>query len=79
MGWYCILWVHLFEKLNTLFNTILMSYKNEPFLNLIFRYWWTRLTVLAKQEDWNELDKLSKVKKSPIGYEVNELILFIIK
>lgn len=42
--------------------------------NLIFRYWWTRLTVLAKQEDWNELEKLSKLKKSPIGYEVKHLI-----
>lgn len=33
------------------------------------RYWWARLTILAKQEDWNELEKLSKIKKSPIGYE----------
>ncbi|KAE9535874.1 hypothetical protein AGLY_007775 [Aphis glycines] len=33
------------------------------------RYWWARLTILGKQEDWNELEKLSKLKKSPIGYE----------
>ncbi|VVC33414.1 Hypothetical protein CINCED_3A023253 [Cinara cedri] len=33
------------------------------------RYWWARLTVLSELQDWIELDKLSKMKKSPIGYE----------
>lgn len=43
--------------------------------NIIFRYWWARLNVLAKQENWKKLEEFSKVKKSPIGYEVNRLNL----
>lgn len=46
--------------------------------NLIFRYWWARLNVLAKQENWKKLEELSKIKRSPIGYEVNQLNLFSI-
>lgn len=33
------------------------------------RYWWLRIQVFAELEQWDELEKLSKVKKSPIGYE----------
>jgi vacuolar protein sorting-associated protein 16 len=33
------------------------------------RYWWLRIQVLADQFRWDELDKFSKTKKSPIGYE----------
>lgn len=33
------------------------------------RFWWLRITVLAESFQWEELDKLSKSKKSPIGYE----------
>nr|CAD7587886.1 unnamed protein product [Timema genevievae] len=33
------------------------------------RYWWLRILSLAALSDWSELDKFSKTKKSPIGYE----------
>lgn len=33
------------------------------------RYWWLRIDVLAETFQWDELDKFSKAKKSPIGYE----------
>ncbi|XP_029034323.1 vacuolar protein sorting-associated protein 16 homolog [Osmia bicornis bicornis] len=33
------------------------------------RYWWLRIHYLAKEDMWSELEKLSKSKKSPIGYE----------
>lgn len=32
------------------------------------RYWWLKITALASQGDWTELEKFSKVKRSPIGY-----------
>jgi hypothetical protein len=35
------------------------------------RYWWLKMNVLAESGDWLELEKLSKIKKSPIGYEVS--------
>lgn len=34
------------------------------------RLWWLKLTALADLEDWEELEKFSKSKKSPIGYLV---------
>ncbi|XP_011644142.1 vacuolar protein sorting-associated protein 16 homolog [Pogonomyrmex barbatus] len=33
------------------------------------RYWWLRIQCLAEQGLWNDLEKFSKSKKSPIGYE----------
>lgn len=33
------------------------------------RYWWLRISVLAEQFQWEELEKFSKSKKSPIGFE----------
>lgn len=33
------------------------------------RYWWLRLQVLAETDKWDEIEKFSKAKKSPIGYE----------
>nr|XP_015927027.1 vacuolar protein sorting-associated protein 16 homolog [Parasteatoda tepidariorum] len=33
------------------------------------RYWWLHITVLADGGDWLELEKFSRSKKSPIGYE----------
>ncbi|XP_066599627.1 vacuolar protein sorting-associated protein 16 homolog [Prorops nasuta] len=33
------------------------------------RYWWLRIQCLADNDSWEELDKFSKSKKSPIGYE----------
>lgn len=32
------------------------------------RYWWLKLKALAEKEDWEELEKFAKSKKSPIGY-----------
>lgn len=32
------------------------------------RYWWLRIEALGKRDDWTELEKFSKLKKSPIGY-----------
>lgn len=33
------------------------------------RFWWLRIQVLADTFQWDELEKFSKAKKSPIGYE----------
>ncbi|KAG6441802.1 hypothetical protein O3G_MSEX001993 [Manduca sexta] len=33
------------------------------------RYWWLRILTLAEKGDWQELDRFSKAKKSPVGYE----------
>ncbi|XP_011699104.1 PREDICTED: vacuolar protein sorting-associated protein 16 homolog [Wasmannia auropunctata] len=33
------------------------------------RYWWLKIQCLAEQGLWNDLEKFSKSKKSPIGYE----------
>ncbi|XP_039291085.1 vacuolar protein sorting-associated protein 16 homolog [Nilaparvata lugens] len=33
------------------------------------RYWWLRIECLCQLEEWEELEKFSKSKKSPIGYE----------
>lgn len=33
------------------------------------RFWWLRLKALAELEEWAEMEKFSKLKKSPIGYE----------
>lgn len=34
------------------------------------RYWLLKINILAEQKDWLELERFSKSKKSPIGYEV---------
>lgn len=33
------------------------------------RFWWLRIQVLSESFQWDELEKFSKAKKSPIGYE----------
>ncbi|XP_057368312.1 vacuolar protein sorting-associated protein 16 homolog isoform X2 [Daphnia carinata] len=33
------------------------------------RLWWLKVTTFAEIGDWAELEKLSRLKKSPIGYE----------
>lgn len=33
------------------------------------RFWWLRIQVLTDSFQWEELEKFSKSKKSPIGYE----------
>ncbi|XP_038256029.1 vacuolar protein sorting-associated protein 16 homolog [Dermochelys coriacea] len=32
------------------------------------RFWWLKIGALAEREDWEEMEKFSKSKKSPIGY-----------
>ncbi|XP_053710032.1 vacuolar protein sorting-associated protein 16 homolog isoform X1 [Synchiropus splendidus] len=34
------------------------------------RYWWLKLKSLAEKEEWEEVEKFSRSKKSPIGYLV---------
>ncbi|KAF5000719.1 hypothetical protein FGRMN_1560 [Fusarium graminum] len=31
--------------------------------------WWTRLRALVAKRDWNEIEEISKTRKSPIGWE----------
>jgi vacuolar protein sorting-associated protein 16 len=33
-------------------------------------YWWTRLRALVAKRDWGDLEEISKMRKSPIGWEV---------
>eukprot|EP01113_Clastostelium_recurvatum_P007331 TRINITY_DN1340_c0_g1_i1.p1 TRINITY_DN1340_c0_g1~~TRINITY_DN1340_c0_g1_i1.p1 ORF type:complete len:828 (-),score=182.11 TRINITY_DN1340_c0_g1_i1:129-2612(-) len=33
------------------------------------RFWWIRIKSLSETRDWDGIEKLSKEKKSPIGYE----------
>ncbi|XP_017088606.2 vacuolar protein sorting-associated protein 16 homolog [Drosophila bipectinata] len=33
------------------------------------RFWWLRILTLSEHQRWDELEKLAKSKKSPIGYE----------
>lgn len=33
------------------------------------RFWWTKLQALGASHQWEEMEKFSKSKKSPIGYE----------
>ncbi|XP_017058779.1 vacuolar protein sorting-associated protein 16 homolog [Drosophila ficusphila] len=33
------------------------------------RFWWMRILMLSEQHKWDELEKLAKSKKSPIGYD----------
>lgn len=42
------------------------------------RYWWLKLRSLAEKEEWEELEKFSKSKKSPIGYLVKPCTISII-
>ena len=35
------------------------------------RYWWTKIAVESNQGNWAELEKFSRSKKSPIGFEVS--------
>jgi len=33
------------------------------------RFWWMKILAVVENGDWAELDRFSKIKKSPIGYE----------
>jgi hypothetical protein len=39
-------------------------------------FWWLRLRALVAKRDWTELEEMSKIKKSPIGWEpfFNEIL-----
>lgn len=37
-------------------------------------YWWVRLRALVAKRDWGELEESSKVRKSPIGWEVRRFV-----
>uniref|UniRef100_A0A3Q0T1W0 Vacuolar protein sorting-associated protein 16 homolog n=1 Tax=Amphilophus citrinellus TaxID=61819 RepID=A0A3Q0T1W0_AMPCI len=41
---------------------------DEKGAGLLGLYWWLKLKSLAEKEEWEELEKFSKSKKSPIGY-----------
>ncbi|KAH6930577.1 hypothetical protein HPB50_014743 [Hyalomma asiaticum] len=41
----------------------------KDFKMLLPRFWWLKIKVLANEKHWTELEKFSKSKKSPIGYE----------
>lgn len=66
-----ILSIHnLCFKIWSLFSTMCFSSARLIFLSYLWRYWWLKLKSLAEKEDWEELEKFSKTKKSPIGYLV---------
>lgn len=41
-------------------------------------YWWVRLRALVAKRDWGELEEISKIRKSPIGWEVRYIFLVIV-
>lgn len=41
-------------------------------LLFVSRYWWAKIRGLAAIGDYAELERFSKQKKSPIGYEVSK-------
>lgn len=45
----------------------------------LWRYWWLKLKSLAEKEEWDELEKFSKTKKSPIGYLVRTRTALVIR
>lgn len=47
-----------------------MVFLHVTSLSPLWRYWWLKLKSLAEKEEWEELEKFSKTKKSPIGYLV---------
>lgn len=46
----------------------------EANLTFVPRYWWLKINALATRGDWEEMEKFSKSKKSPIGYLVRAFI-----
>lgn len=33
------------------------------------KWWWLQIEVMAEQNQWEQLEKFAKAKKSPVGYE----------
>ncbi|XP_077989106.1 vacuolar protein sorting-associated protein 16 homolog [Glandiceps talaboti] len=50
-------------------NTKLCEQLRKEFKVPEKRFWWLKIEALAEIGDWPELDKFSKNKKSPVGYE----------
>jgi hypothetical protein len=40
----------------------------------MLRFWWVKIGALAEMRKWDELEKLARSKKSPIGYVVRACI-----
>jgi hypothetical protein len=38
-------------------------------MNVVFRFWWTKLQALTEIRDFEELETFAKSKRSPIGYQ----------
>ncbi|CAJ2506086.1 Uu.00g002160.m01.CDS01 [Anthostomella pinea] len=59
----------------TLFKLIRLGYQNKAkkvqseFKVPEMVAWWIRLRALVAKRDWNEIEDIAKVKKSPIGWE----------
>ena len=43
-------------------------------LRFVFRFWWLRIRALAAAKKYEELMTFAKSKKSPIGYEVTNIL-----
>ena len=43
----------------------------------VCRYWWAKIRGLASIDDYEELEKFSKQKKSPIGYEASCMCMYV--
>lgn len=41
-------------------------------------YWWVRLRALVAKRDWGELEEISKMRKSPIGWEVRYIFFVVV-
>lgn len=42
------------------------------------RYYYLRLITMAEMDEWLELERFSKAKKSPIGYEVMSILVYLV-
>uniref|UniRef100_A0A4W4FEL3 Vacuolar protein sorting-associated protein 16 homolog n=1 Tax=Electrophorus electricus TaxID=8005 RepID=A0A4W4FEL3_ELEEL len=67
----CLLGFSLHDTISTLLSLGLHKHAEQLYKEFRVpdkRYWWLKLTALAEKEDWEELEKFAKSKKSPIGY-----------
>ncbi|XP_076871793.1 vacuolar protein sorting-associated protein 16 homolog isoform X2 [Brachyhypopomus gauderio] len=67
----CLLGFSLHDTISTLLSLGLHKHAEQLYKDFRVpdkRYWWLKLTTLAEKEDWEEIEKFAKSKKSPIGY-----------
>ncbi|XP_062853841.1 vacuolar protein sorting-associated protein 16 homolog isoform X2 [Trichomycterus rosablanca] len=67
----CLLGFSLHDTISTLLSVGLHKHAEQIYKDFRVpdkRYWWLKLTALAEKQDWEELEKFAKSKKSPIGY-----------